>query len=67
MQKKIVEKELSYLIVGFFFKIQKNRGRFCTERQYCDEFENELKLIAIPYSREKDMKTVNPKTLVGNR
>jgi len=64
---KIIEKELSYKITGICFQIQNHRGRFSTERQYCDDFENEIKLADIAYLREKDIRNFNPDAQAGNR
>ncbi|HDH31199.1 MAG TPA: GxxExxY protein [Candidatus Wolfebacteria bacterium] len=50
---KIVYLELSYKIVGVSYKIQNELGRFCTEKQYANTFENELKKLKIIYKREK--------------
>lgn len=44
--------ELSYKLNGIFFKIHKNLGRYCRERQYADELEKELKKEKINYQRE---------------
>lgn len=52
MQKEIVEKELSYILVGIFFKIQKDLGRFCKERQYGDALASELEAAHIKFERE---------------
>lgn len=49
---EIVEKELSYKLGGIFFKIQKNNGRFCRERQYGDALEKELSDAKISFKRE---------------
>lgn len=48
----IIEKELSYLLVGVFFRIQEELGRYCREIQYCDALERELRLRRIQYQRE---------------
>lgn len=52
MEDKIVEKELSYKLGGIFFKIQKELGRFCRERQYGDALEKELKSAKLNFKRE---------------
>lgn len=51
-QSNVIEKELSYQLVGMFFKIHKELGRFCRERQYGDAFEKELKQANLEYQRE---------------
>ena len=52
MKKDVVEKDLSYLLVGIFFTIHKDLGRFARERQYCDALELELSKRGIPLGRE---------------
>ena len=52
MKKEIIEKELSYKLVGIFFEIQRELGRFCRERQYADAFEEKLKTAKIGFKRE---------------
>src|SRR3989344_1271353 len=64
---QIIEKDLSFKLTGIFFKIQNLRGRFCKEKQYCDDFEKELKNLDLEYIREKDIRVLVPEALVGNR
>ncbi len=66
-QTKIIEKELSYQLTGICYRIQKLRGRFCSERQYCDDFENELKIARIKYLREKEISKLKSMAQIGNR
>jgi GxxExxY protein len=64
---KIVEKDLSYKIVGLCFKVHKKLGRFARERQYSDELETLFRQDNIHYDREceiKELKTASPK---GNK
>ena len=49
---KIVQKELSYKIVGLLFKTHKDLGIYKNEKQYCDYFEGLLKKEKINYNRE---------------
>lgn len=56
--KEIYFPELSYKITGLFFKTHNNLGRFKSERQYCDFFENLLKQSSFDYSRETNIKKV---------
>lgn len=51
--RKIIYPELSYKLNGLFFEIQRELGRFCRERQYCDVLENKFKKNNIDYEREK--------------
>ena len=64
---RIVEKELSFLLTGVFYKIQKARGRFCKEKQYCDDFENVLKSLSLSYIREQDIQKFSSEAQEGNR
>jgi len=59
---KIIHKELSYKIVGFFYKIQNKLGRYCLEKQYGDALEKLLKENKIKYEREKAITVENRKS-----
>jgi len=59
--------ELSYKITGACFKVHKKLGRFCTERQYCDELETFLKKIGCTYKRELEISSLNAISPTGNR
>lgn len=48
----IIEKELSYFLVGIFFHVQEQLGRYCREIQYGDAIEQELRLRRVQYQRE---------------
>jgi GxxExxY protein len=50
---KIIEKELSYKLVGLFYKTQDALGRFAKERQYGDFLEKILKENNIKFKREQ--------------
>ena len=50
---KIIYPELSYLITGLCFSVQKNLGRFAREKQYSDALEKTLKNTQVHYEREK--------------
>jgi len=49
---KLVEKELSYKVVGLLYKTQRELGRYCKERHYGDHFENLLKKEGMKFVRE---------------
>lgn len=51
MGKLLHEKE-SYALNGIAFRVHKILGRFAKEKQYCDQYENELKTQSINYKRE---------------
>jgi GxxExxY protein len=53
---EIIEAELSYKITGIGFKVQKELGRFCREKQYADKFEALLKEQGLLYNREYSIK-----------
>jgi GxxExxY protein len=52
IRKDLIEKDLSYSLVGIFFEIHKELGRFCRERQYGDALELELRKNNIEFNRE---------------
>lgn len=56
---EIYHPELSYEIVGILFKVHDKLGRYCREKQYCDEIEAMLNLKNINYSREKFLDSDN--------
>ncbi|MDP3900306.1 MAG: GxxExxY protein [bacterium] len=51
-EDKCIHKELSYEIVGLFFKAHKDLGRFRNEKQYGDYFEKLLQQKKFKYIRE---------------
>lgn len=63
----IVYKELSYQINGLCFKIHRELGRFCRERQYADRLEKSLLEAGIIYKREYEIKDFNQDSPQGNR
>lgn len=50
---QIIYPELSYQLNGIFFKIHKEHGRYCREKQYSDALEKEFKEKNIKFFREK--------------
>ena len=60
----IIYPELSYLITGICFETQRELGRFCRQKQYCDFFETKLQDRNIRYEREK---IINNEYIKGNR
>ena len=67
INKKILYPELSYKLTGIFFKTQKELGRFCRERQYCDKIEILLKEDSIPYKRELEIIKFKDDSPKGNK
>ncbi len=53
MAKKLIYELDTYILRGILFKIHNNLGRFRSERQYADAFEQTLKEKSIQYEREK--------------
>lgn len=51
-KKNILYPELSYLIIGFCYKIHNKLGRYCSEKQYADALEVFLKENNVNYRRE---------------
>jgi GxxExxY protein len=49
---KLIYQELSYKIVGIFYDVHNELGRYSREKQYCDEIENKLNKFKIFYKRE---------------
>jgi len=65
--EKLLYPELSYEITGLCFEVHRKLGRFCTERQYCDELEKLLKESGHSYKREIEISSLIPNTPAGNR
>src|SRR3989344_8647381 len=63
----IVYKELSYQLNGLCFKIHRELGRFCRERQYADRLEKSLQEAGIIYKREYEIKNFRSDSPQGNR
>ena len=61
---RILFPQLSYELTGICFKIHNKIGRFCSERQYGDALELELKQKQIPYKREFEL---DNNEIKGNR
>jgi len=64
--EKVLHPELSYIITGICFDIQRELGRFCREKQYSDMFEELLKEKALKYKREAEIKSFNSESPKGN-
>ena len=58
IKKDLYYPKLSYELTGIMFKVHNELGRFKTERQYCDLFEEKLKLGKFDYRREIDLKNI---------
>ena len=59
---KLVEKELSYKVVGLLYKVHQELGRYCRERQYGDLFEKLLENEGIKFSREYPIELADRKS-----
>ncbi|HRY82311.1 MAG TPA: GxxExxY protein [Candidatus Moranbacteria bacterium] len=64
--KNIYYPELSYEITGLLFKTHNELGRFKTERQYGDFFEELLKSNRYNYCREINLKNIFKDCIDGN-
>lgn len=63
MRREIIHKKLSYKIVGLFYKIHNDLGRYKNEKIYADKFEVLLKENGINYLREYNL----PSSFIGER
>ena len=62
MEEKIIEKELSYKLVGIFFEIQNELGRFCRERQYADLLEKKFIKEKLNFKKEYPIEIADRKS-----
>ena len=60
----IIFPKLSYVITGCCFEAQRDLGRFCRERQYCDPLEQKFIDRGMSYAREL---TLPNEIMEGNR
>ncbi len=61
-EKRIVEKELSYVLTGLMFRVHKELGRYARERQYGDALEREFRTAKMNYEREKAIEVAERKS-----
>ncbi len=66
ISKKVLYPELSYIITGICFEVQRELGRFCREKQYSDMFEELLTEKGLKYKRETEIKSFNNESSKGN-
>jgi len=59
INKKILYPGLSYKITGICFKVHREYGRFCREKQYADLLEAIFKRDAVSYKREYEISVGN--------
>ena len=65
---EIINKELSYKIVGIAYEIHNKLGSVYSEKQYQDVFEEVLQSAKLPYERERDLYFyIGNKKIKGNR
>lgn len=64
---EILYRELSYVLTGLFFRIHKELGRFCREKQYSDRFEQLLIENKFDYKREFEICRLQHESPDGNR
>jgi GxxExxY protein len=53
MKEGLIYKDLSYKIGGLLFKVHNNLGKYTSEKEYADYFENLLKERGVKYERER--------------
>ncbi len=58
----LILKELSYRIVGLLYKVHRQLGRYCREKQYGDLFEKLLEKEDITFEREYPIELVDKKS-----
>lgn len=63
----IVYRELSFQLNGLCFKVHRDLGRFCREKQYADRLEELLRDARIKYKREYEIKDFNSHSPKGNK
>lgn len=64
---RLILPELSYKITGLCFKVHRELGRFCRERQYADSLEELLKEDKFNYKREFEISNLEPTSPRGNK
>jgi GxxExxY protein len=64
---KILHADLCYRVTGCCFKVHKNLGRFCREKQFADELEKQLSEHGLDSQREFVIRNLNPDSPEGNR
>jgi len=65
--ENIVYRDLSYKLNGICFRVHRELGRFCRERQYADRLEELLQKAGIMYKREFEIKKLSQSSPDGNR
>jgi GxxExxY protein len=64
---KIIEKDLSYKIMGLCFKVHKKIGRFAREKQYSNELELLFKQESVNYNKEYEIRNIKATSAKGNK
>ena len=59
---KLILKELSYKIVGLLYKVHRQLGRYCREKQYGDLFEKLLQKENMKFKREYPLELAERKS-----
>lgn len=67
MSRKLVHKDLSFLITGICFRVHNALGRYCRERQYADLLEKEFIDHRLKFRREVDLSSFTDRAPKGNR
>jgi len=64
---KLVHEDLTYKINGVCFRVHRKLGRFCRERQYCNELGKLLQESGLSFEREYLLSKLEEYSPKGNR
>lgn len=64
---ELIYQDLTYKINGVCFKVHRDLGRFCRERQYGDKLELLFKGTGVDYKREYEIQNFNKSSPAGNK
>jgi len=64
---KLVHEDLTYKINGVCFRVHRKLGRFCRERQYCDELDKLFREEGFVFEREYFLSKLNELSPKGNK
>jgi GxxExxY protein len=64
---RIIERELSFKVIGLCFQTHKKLGRFAREKQYGDRLEELFKQAGLNYKRECEIQSLKGGSPKGNK